>query len=484
MRKVEGDFVQFGEVDIADIKINTKSRDDIPKILLGLQYIYITKKVREAVFDILEKIVPEKIDKNNGRPGMHLWQIFVLGVLRLNLNCDYDRLAELGNKHETIRQMLGHGILDKDFEYNYQRLRDNIAMFTPEILEEINTLVVGAGHNLVKQNGEKIRGKCDSFVLETDVHFPTDINLLFDSIRKIVCIIAFLADEFGLSGWRKFKNNIRHVKRLHRRTQKLKKSTSKNETKKAQREQLIIDAHQEYIDLVRSYILKAVETKKNIKTENTLFSNKIKDFNHFLYCANLLTDQIERRVINGETIPQDEKIYSVFESHTEWINKGKAGVPVELGLRVSVVEDQFGFILNHKVMEKITDDKIAVSIVTKTKQLFPDFSVCSFDKGYHSPSNQLELSKLLDKVVLPRKGKLSVQAKEIETEEEFKTLRRKHSAVESGINALEVHGLDRCPDHGIDGFKRYVSLAVVARNIQQIGEIIRRRQEKQSKRAA
>ncbi|AKH37263.1 hypothetical protein AAW31_04720 [Nitrosomonas communis] len=56
--------------------------------------------------------------------------------------------------------------------------------------------------------------------------------------------------------------------------------------------------------------------------------------------------------------------------------------------------------------------------------------------------------------------------------EEFVKARRAHSAVESAINALQVHGLDKCPDHGMGGFKRYVALAIVARNIRRIGNIL------------
>lgn len=186
-----------------------------------------------------------------------------------------------------------------------------------------------------------------------------------------------------------------------------------------------------------------------------------------------------------------EKVFSLFEQHTEWISKGKAGVPVELGLRVCIVKDQYDFILHHRVMQNETDDKIAVSIIEETQSRFPDFKNCSFDKGFHSPYNQKELATLLDHVVLPRKGRLSAINKDIENSEEFKKARRKHSAVESSINALENHGLDRCPDHGIEGFKRYVALAVVARNLQILGNMLQqkevkslRRQEKKARKAA
>ena len=161
---------------------------------------------------------------------------------------------------------------------------------------------------------------------------------------------------------------------------------------------------------------------------------------------------------------------------------------MELGLRVCVIEDQHGFILHHQVMEKTTDDRIAVTIVQETKTRFPELSSVSFDKGFHSPQNQTDLAKILDRVVLPKKGKLSKADKVREYDPEFIDLRHSHSAVESCINALEVHGLDKCLDHGIDGFKRYVALAVVARNLHRLGAILlaqdAEQERRQRKRAA
>ncbi len=87
-------------------------------------------------------------------------------------------------------------------------------------------------------------------------------------------------------------------------------------------------------------------------------------------------------------------------------------------------------------------------------------------------------------MVLPKKGKWSKKDREIESAEEFVQARRAHPAVESAINALEVHGLDRCLDHGIDGFKRYVALAVVGRNIQKLGAILLRGEKEAAQRQA
>ena len=130
-------------------------------------------------------------------------------------------------------------------------------------------------------------------------------------------------------------------------------------------------------------------------------------------------------------------------------------------------------------MEKQTDDAIAVPITQATLDRFPTLAAMSFDKGFHSPSNQIELAALIDRVVLPKKGRLSSVEKQRQSQPEFIDLRRQHSAVESAINALESHGLDRCPDHGIDGFKRYVALAVLARNVQRLGVVLWQQNENQ-----
>jgi IS5 family transposase len=119
--------------------------------LLGLQYLYSSPALREQVLQILDKMIPEQIDRNTGRPGMVLWRILVMGVLRLNLNWDYDRLCEMVNQHRTIRQMLGHGVADDGERYQVQTLKDNVSLLTPEISDQISQVVVNAGHQLKKK---------------------------------------------------------------------------------------------------------------------------------------------------------------------------------------------------------------------------------------------------------------------------------------------------------------------------------------------
>ena len=489
MRKVIEPQMKLGETDIGAIVLDLKSRDDIPQILRGLQYIYTEPSLREAVFAILEEVLPERVgtegkaSANTGRPGMEQWKILVLGVLRLGLNTDYDRLQELANQHTTLRQMLGHSDWFDESRYELQTLKDNVRLFTPEILDRINQEVVRAGHRVLKKSrDEGLRGRCDSFVVETDVHFPTDINLLWDAIRKTLQTCAGLCEAHGLTEWRQSAHHLRQFKKRYRHVQKLKHSTSQDESKRQTKDAAIREAHRDYLEQAGGYLQRARRTRWQLAHAQGVPAELLASLDAYVGHAERQIEQIRRRVLEGETIPHAEKVFSIFQPHTEWMSKGKAGVPVELGLRVCVLEDQHRFILHHQVMEKTTDDQVAVPIVEETQARFPEMHTVSMDKGFHSPSNQTRLKGILEQVVLPKKGRLSAADKAHESEPDFVRLRRQHSAVESVINALEVHGLDQCPDHGIHGFKRYVALAVVARNIQRLGAVLRDQEQQRQKR--
>jgi len=479
MREIIKRQLHLGEVDIGAIAISTQSRDDIPRILRGLQYIYTTEEVRERVFEILAEVVPQRaegagpVSTETGRPGMSQWQILVLGVLRLGLNADYDRIGELANEHRTVRQMLGQADWCEQSLWNVQTIKDNLRLFTPEILERINQVVVGAGHALVKESSEEgLAVRCDTFVVETDVHFPTDINLLYDAVRKAIETSADLCQGQGLSDWRQSAYNLRCLKKAYRHAQQLKRSKSKDEDKREERSEQIKHAHRHYLELAGSFLERARLTRDKLHTLYHLPAALLAPLEEYIAHGERQIDQIRRRVLEGESIPHAEKVFSIFEPHTEWINKGKAGVLVELGLRVAVSEDQYGFILNHRVMQKQSDDQIAVPLVKDLAQHFPAVKSVSMDKGFHSPENQRRLAEVIEFPVVPKKGKRSAAQLAHEHSPRFVRLRRRHSGVESAINALEVHGLDICPDHGIDGFKRYVALAVVGRNLHRLGAIL------------
>lgn len=144
MRENISSQLQLGEVEVADIQFNPRSRDDIHQLLMGLHHIYTNNEFKNKIFTILQRLTPDTINSELGAPGMNRWKIFVLGMLRLTINCDYDRLLELANYHSLLRQMLGHSLFNEEI-YALQTLKDNVALLTPQILEEINQVIVQAG---------------------------------------------------------------------------------------------------------------------------------------------------------------------------------------------------------------------------------------------------------------------------------------------------------------------------------------------------
>jgi len=234
MRNVIERQMQVGEISISDINFDLQSRDEIPKLLIGLQAIYCNPELRAAVWQVLRGLVPPNVDPNNGRKGMSLWRILVLGTVRVCCNWDYDKLREIANEHRTLRLMLGHGPFEVDYKYALQTLKDNVSLFTPKVLDKINTLVVKFGQDIIgKKRNEEINGSCDSFVLETDVHFPTDINLLFDALRKTILLIMSLCLRIGITDWRQGLNNLKKAEKCFLKIQNMKRSTSKDSQKKA-----------------------------------------------------------------------------------------------------------------------------------------------------------------------------------------------------------------------------------------------------------
>lgn len=180
---------------------------------------------------------------------------------------------------------------------------------------------------------------------------------------------------------------------------------------------------------------------------------------------------VERRILNDEKIDASEKLYSIFETHTEWISKGKSHKPVELGHNVLIASDQFHFIIHYEVVECQADSNLTIGLgETLVEKYRGQIASISLDKGFYSKENKEALSEIIPMVVMPKKGKRTKEETEEEHSKEFKKLRYAHSAVESNINQLEHNGLNRCLDKGIKNFKRYVALSVLAYNIHQIGK--------------
>ena len=202
MRTVENTQMHFGEIAIAQIEIDSKSRDDIPAVLKGLQHIYTNPPLRERVFALLLEQVRPGVDLKVGRPGMDLWRIFVLAVLKQGLGCDFDRLQELANQHQTVRQMLGHGDgfrKDQTSDYQLQTLIDNVSLLSPQLLSQIGQVIVQSGHEVArKKPGARPPQNCRfegcTAHRRLNIQLRSTLRLRIDSPRMTIVLPQFGRD--------------------------------------------------------------------------------------------------------------------------------------------------------------------------------------------------------------------------------------------------------------------------------------------------
>ena len=469
MREVHRSQFQLGQVPVEKVWINPKSRDDIPAVLKGLQHIWCDEALRARLFVLLDEHILPEADRTVGRPGMDLWQILVLGVLKQGLGCDFDRLHDLTNHHQTIRAFLGHGDFDDKTRYEYQTVVDNVSLLTPELLSAVGRLVVESGHKVAKKS---LASHYAGGVIRSSSRRTCTIRrtsaCLWDAVRCLLRETGLTAEQYAVRGWRQWRHLSREVKKLFNKVRS---------TRRAQRHPERVAA---YVERCRALVERAEATLDVLRGQG-VGELGCRSISGLVAHARRQIDQAERRLLRGETIPHEEKVFSIFEEHTRWVSKGKAGTPVELGVPVAIIEDQYGFILHHKVLWEGEDVDVAVPMVQEAQALYPELRACSFDRGFHSRDNRVRLDALLDVNALPGRGYLSRAAREREEEESFVAARRAHPAIESAINGLEHRGLDRVRSHGADGFARTVALSVLAANLHRIGLILQKRERKRQR---
>jgi hypothetical protein len=456
---------------IEKIRLPLKSRDELPPILAGLQWIWMHPTLKAEIFALLEAaVLADK--KATGRPGMNLWQILVLGVVRLGLDADWDRMEHIANYDALVRQMLEVPAApwgQDDKQFGHQTLRDNVAWLDAELLQQINARIAAAGREVfAKKAGAPLAAlalKVDSYVLETDVHCPTDLNLLWDAGRKCVDWVAGLrASGYAMPGWRKAKDWRRQLKNLQRATSQIVDRGGPNKEARVK-------------SAVRAYL--AVGRARSAKVQVSLLElcdlsdcatrwEKLASF-HTMLDKHL--DLVERRLLNEEKIPALEKLFSLFEPHPEWIQKGKHRPNVELGHKFLIATDQNQLIQDYAALLKEAEMDQSIPVTDRLRGRYGAGSVASlsFDKGFTRAADRELLSLSVPEVVMPKRGKKNATETERESGKKFMALRKQHSAVESEINSLEHHGLNRCLDVGIKGYLRYAGLGVMSYNLHVIG---------------
>lgn len=314
--------------------------------------------------------------------------------------------------------------------------------------------------------------RADSYVLESNVHFPTDLNLLYDSGRKVLDCLMKLG--FDLAGHRQLKSCLKKWKQAYRQSSEIHRKKGKNYQNRMR------SAASNYLSRSRSLSAKAHSTIGQLifdSQNGELSQSSLSICNKLLVFLDYLEkhiDLVERRIIKGEKIAHQDKLFSIFEDHVEWISKGKAGKAVELGHRHLIYSDQYQFIPHQKVLIKQTDKEVGLSEGIAVVELYGtihyQYASLSYDRGFYSLPAKQKLSKIYGKVILPKVGKKTPAQQAEENSADYIALRHHHSGVEANINSLEHTGLDKCPDKGLQRFKNYAAMGVVTHNIGNLGK--------------
>jgi IS5 family transposase len=471
---------------VSNVSLNLNCRNETIPILRGLQHIYSTPKVRDSILGAIARDVNGKSSAQRGRPGLSYWEILVLAAARLGCGYDYDQLQDLAENHRALRQVMGMGDWESEEKdkkrFDWRRIESNVDLLRPETIEHINQAIIQEGHRLEPQAAETVRG--DSFVVETNIHYPTDSSLIVDGLRKVLDLAVKLAGIFGLIGWRQHKHLYRKARKLARQIDRIaaRKGNDYQERLK--------QPYRELLELADTLLTRAETRRETVRKYGTGGGAEAlaldKDLETFLQRTRHVCNLARRRVLQGETIPNHEKLFSIFETHTQLYKRGKAGESMQFGRLVLVFEDGAGFITHHHLLPRDKGDRDVVVDETRTAQKRHRGKIRrgSFDRGFHSPQIQDDLAKILEHPCVPMPGSKQAAEQEKTASVEFRNARQSHPGIESAIGALQSgNGLKRCRDRTEPGLARYIGLGVLGRNLHVLGKLLIAREAPQSQAA-
>jgi hypothetical protein len=470
MRKTFSTQKRFDCGTVLKVQLNLNCRDEIIPILRALQHIYGQPTLRGEILQLVAWDVNDGSRNDRGREGLDYWQILVLAAVRLGCNLDYDKLQDLAEQHRALRQMMGVGDWEGETDFSWRRIRDNVCLLKPETIERISHLIVGEGHRLDPEAPKKVRA--DSFVAETNIHYPTESSLIVDGVRKIIKLCVLLSGALSVSGWRQHEQLLKKVKQTARQINRLSSRQGPHFQARLKKQYRKLLSRAEKIVARAKSLWKTLESRQHLDFTAVA---QIAELKVFIERTEHVCGTARRRVLEGENVPNEEKLFSIFEPHTQLYKRGKAGAPIQFGRLALIYEDAAGFITHHYVMPRDAQDEDVIVPQTRAVQdrLNAQIEDASFDRGFHSPENQKELASIIKHPCLPKPGSKQSAEQAAKATVRFREARRRHPGVESAIGALQSgNGLARCRDRTELGFERYIALGIVGRNLHVLGKLL------------
>jgi IS5 family transposase len=343
---------------------------------------------------------------------------------------------------------------------------------------------VQAAVDLGLEDGQKLR--VDTTCVQSDIHHPTDNTLLWDVVRVITRLVLFLAAglQRGVQG---FHNRTRAARR---RMQEIQRMTSKQRhTQQTDKYRKLILITEEVVESAR----KVLKQTRKARGKDLLADQEIRELRKQIdyYCGlgDRVIYQTRRRVLEGEQVPDAEKIYSIFEPHTDLIKRGKMQTPLEFGHKVFLAESAQGLITQYQVLQgNPADEQHLEPSLERHKEIFGHApELYGSDRGFFSENNVKSCKKGGVKVVcIPQRGgKKTAKRQAYEKSPDFKKGQRFRAGIEGRISVLfRGRGMKRCLAEGYQHFELYVGAAVLANNLMRIAALLTKRSTRERRDAA
>lgn len=349
-------------------------------------------------------------------------------------------------------------------------------LLRPETLHQLLAHVATMAHRLQVTRGRKLR--TDGTVVESDIHLPTDSSLLADGVRVLGRTLGRarqvlqsaaagsmqVAQTLFRKRWRSARNTAREISRAVQQTTQEGKKRS-------------VRLYRKLLGITRSSVQQAQQVAAVLRQQTTRQADQlVEQIEHLVPLVEQVIRQAMCRVLQGESVPAQDKLVSLFEPHTDIIRRGKPGRTAEFGHKVWVDEVDGGIVSDYRVLDgNAADQGQWLPSLERHQQLFgrpPD--QMSGDRGMYSRDNEARAQVAgVRRVILPQAGHRSAARKQYEQQRWFRRGRRYHQGIEGRISVLKRrYGLDRCRNHGESGFERWVGWGIIAYNLLTMGSAL------------
>jgi IS5 family transposase len=435
--------------------------------------------------DIIERVRCDLVRglkrPGTGRSGLTPRQILRSLVLMRLKNWDYRELRERIADGLTLRQFTDFYCATVPKHDAFQR---SFVRLTPQTLKAINDLVVQAAVELGLEDGAKLR--VDTTVVQTDIHHPTDNTLLWDVVRVVTRLVGRLAKALEL---RRIKGFCDRRRSAHRRMYEIQRMTTRQRHDQQERTyRVLIGITEAVVGNARAALEKTGKMRGRDMFADMAIEQLRQQIEHFCQLGSRVIDQARRRALDGEQVPNSEKIYSIFEPHTDLIKRGKVRTPVEFGHKVFLAESAQGLITQYEVLKGNPSDEVHVApSLRRHRQAFgraPE--LYGTDRGFFSERNLASCRQIGVKIVcIPQRGSQKTEEREAyESSAAFKEGQRFRAGIEGRISVLfRGRGMKRCLAEGPERFELWVGAAVLANNLMRIASILTQRSSRRRKAA-